>query len=327
MATLILATALKIRGPLARDNVFVVERIMRGDVQNDADRRQNPRNLNGVVQDANRVHRYFTQQQHMIESDMVVQRPNQGKDDMIFSLQRKLKTQDVDVIFLYYTGHGTEENGDWAIARADEQDSFDTISLNEVLGTWEIGKETRNKNCELIIIADSCYSGAWVEEINRRSNSYDPEERATVANVSMVASCKANETCFETEEGGDFTTYLIKPLRSFSVHTKNISLKPMSLNQADGDDDDDLDGKLLKDMWKALTRSKRRLHRNTGNFVHHLHDILEMAINYARRVYRWAFDIYVVMDPCLYIILVILFSPVFIFLYVCLHCCFDKRQK
>ena len=59
----------------------------------------------------------FTQQQHMIESDMVVQRPNQGKDDMIFYLQRKLKTQDVDVIFLYYTGHGTEGNGDCVITR------------------------------------------------------------------------------------------------------------------------------------------------------------------------------------------------------------------
>ena len=220
MASLILATALKIKGSLTKNNVCAVERTVRDNSGNCIERESDKRNLNGVVQDANKVHKFLTQQQHMVECDMLVQRPNQGMHEMLDSIRSRFKTQDVDVIFLYYTGHGTRENGDWAIARAYSNEGFETISLHKILEFWNETQKARNKDCQLIIISDSCYSGTWVEEINQRKKSNDP----AVANVSMVASCKAEETCSETADGGEFTTHLLRPLHSSPVYTDNIKI-------------------------------------------------------------------------------------------------------
>lgn len=53
---------------------------------------------------------------------------------------------------LVFIGHGEEKTGDWLMA------GNDTISLQEVCSWWPAGKE------QLIIYADSCYSGCWVHE-------------------------------------------------------------------------------------------------------------------------------------------------------------------
>ena len=79
--------------------------------------------------------------------------------------------------------------------------------LDEVLQLWDQSKDNRNEGSQLIIIADSCYSGAWVAEINQRRDSNIQRTAEAVENVSMAASCEPDETCYETEDGGDFTMY------------------------------------------------------------------------------------------------------------------------
>jgi hypothetical protein len=230
ISALILATALRIRGPMTANNICVVERITRADpvAEVHVQRDRNTRNLSGVVQDANKIHRFFTTPANMlgcemIECDMNVQRPNEDKTSMIDAVTRRFTTQGTDIVFLYYTGHGVQQTGDWAIARANEQEGYDVISLDEILDLWDFTRESRNENSCLIIIADSCFSGAWVNEINRRRQSSDRDIAATVANVSMAASCEADEACYENEDGGDFTFYLLRPLESHPVHTSDIN--------------------------------------------------------------------------------------------------------
>ena len=133
---------------------------------------------------------------------------------------------DSDVIFLYYTGHGIKNTGDWAIARANEGRGFDQITLDNVIKTWRSTKHNRNRDCHLVIIADSCYSGQqWVAKIDKQRKSDDSDVLADIQNISMLASYGPYETCSETKDGGEFTKCLLQPLRSHPIHTEDISIE------------------------------------------------------------------------------------------------------
>lgn len=45
------------------------------------------------------------------------------------------------------------------------------------------------------------------------------------ANISLVASCRANEICYDGPDGGEFTINLLRPLRSHPVYTNDITLR------------------------------------------------------------------------------------------------------
>ena len=184
-----------------------------------------PRNLNGVIQDANKMHNYFLQQSNLSKSDPFIQKSAQGREDVIKSLKQNFTMGDSDIIFLYYTGHGIKNTGDWAIARANEGRGFDQITLDNVIKTWRSTKHNRNRDCHLVIIADSCYSGQWVAKIDKRRKSDDSNVLADVQNISMLASCGPYETCSETKDGGEFTKYLLQPLCSHPIHTEDISIE------------------------------------------------------------------------------------------------------
>ena len=58
----------------------------------------------------------------------------------------------------------------------------------------------------LFIIADSCYSGSWVEEIKAKRMHKTTPSGENYRDVHMMASCRHNETCYYTvANGGDFT--------------------------------------------------------------------------------------------------------------------------
>ena len=73
MSALILATALKIKGPMTsgNGNVCVVDRVSRDESPNDTARDRDTRNLNGVIQDANKMHNYFLQQSNLSKVNLL----------------------------------------------------------------------------------------------------------------------------------------------------------------------------------------------------------------------------------------------------------------
>ena len=191
----ILATALKIRGSLNQGNVCAVPRVQRENENLDSDvTRAQSNNLTGVGRDAVRMQHYFTSiRDNHVVSIPVIQRPNEGKEEMMASVNDAFRDGDADVIFLYYTGHGCRPNGNWTIPKKDDEPGFDAISLSEIKNHWIATKEHRKPDTHLIIIADSWYSEAWVNKIDEERHGAFRD-----ANISMVASCRANEeTCYD----------------------------------------------------------------------------------------------------------------------------------
>lgn len=219
MGHLILATALKIKSSGIDNELLAVSR--RNEDSDTEGRESSLCSLSSVVQDAYEMNHFFVNGGISKLCNMIVQRPDEDRNTMMISIHNGFSRSDLDVIILYYTGYGTKHTGDWAIARANGEEGFDTISLYDILGAWDKTKKERKKESHLIIIADSCFSGAWVEEINtcRMQGEYSPFK-----NVGMIASCKSDEICVETREGGDFTKNLLRPLTTATppVYTNNI---------------------------------------------------------------------------------------------------------
>lgn len=97
---------------------------------------------------------------------------------------------------LYFSGHGMSK-GDWLLP----DESF--IKLKEVLQEWS-ESQSHQTHRDLLIVSDSCNSGAWVKALNRY------HQRREYRNVDMVAACLSNDfTLMSTRSGGsDFTKAL-----------------------------------------------------------------------------------------------------------------------
>ena len=145
--------------------------------------------------------------------DVWSQRRDEGKKEMLQAIE-KFFQEEYDRYILYYSGHGTKD-GNWAIGRTDRSGKCyeEVVTLENILSLWiksntesQVGCFNRQQRpAHLIIIADSCHSGAWVDKINLQLKD------DVMTNVSMIASCKATELCTDSPEGGDFTAELLRP--------------------------------------------------------------------------------------------------------------------
>ena len=73
----------------------------------------------------------------------------------------------------------------------------------------------------------------------------------------MVASCRADETCYDGPSGGEFTINLLRPLHSHPVYTNDITLRdqrhtPVITSQPVSS------GSLMTDLHVAFTSSNQR---------------------------------------------------------------------
>ena len=195
-------------------------------------------NLHGVLSDIEKMRRYFlrvgsssaTSNKSMTYNvfEAWSQRRNEGKKEMVRTIRAFFAQEDIKVFVIYYSGHGTP-SGDWAIGRTNRsgQQIAEVITAEELLSLWRAQPgchcchSPEPRDAHLIVIADSCHSGAWVLKIDElKWNVHN-------VNVSMVASCKAEETCTDTLNGGDFTAHLLQEpgdrILSFSpVYTEDI---------------------------------------------------------------------------------------------------------
>jgi hypothetical protein len=114
--------------------------------------------------------------------------------------------------FLYYSGHGKIHSGDWCF-----HEEF--ITLADILTVWR-ERMCRSDYQMLILIADCCYSGAWVEALHREK----------VEGVWMQASAAAHELATDTPKGGAFTLRWISRMKFFhapALHSPWRVFRPM----------------------------------------------------------------------------------------------------
>jgi len=119
---------------------------------------------------------------------------NHKKIDVLRSIERMFADSDRESFILYYSGHGRTLRGDWCFEGA-KTGHYEFVTLKEILNLYD-QRPGKKANHKLVIIADCCFSGAWVEEL----------KKAKTQGVVMQASCEAHETCSDGKYGGVFTS-------------------------------------------------------------------------------------------------------------------------
>ena len=146
----------------------------------------------------------------------------QTKSDMIEVFKKFFYQKGTRRFVIYYSGHGSNgelntNKGDWCFETSDGSESkVIYIGLKDILKLWDEMRDYFGSDLYefdevdlLYIIADSSYSGSWVEQIKERPYKKTPLGKQ-YRDVQMIASCQAHEICYYTvANGGDFTSRYI----------------------------------------------------------------------------------------------------------------------
>ena len=179
--------------------------------------------LDGVLKDLSQMNA-FMNDRHIPVFDVILgqHQTKQSKEDLMNTIERFFK-QNVRRFVIYYTGHGSNgtfgtKAGDWCFEKNDPNESSGLvyIGLDDVLSSWDkMRQEYGSDSFEyeerdiLYIIADSCYSGGWVDAIKTERRLKTDPKGIEYHDVHMIASCSAKQPCYYTGKGGDFTDRFI----------------------------------------------------------------------------------------------------------------------
>ena len=145
------------------------------------------------------------------------------KRDILGAFKNFFSQKDMQRFVIYYSGHGSNgkcntSKGDWCFETSGESGpKIIYIGLKDILELWdEMRSQCNADSCELedhyllFIIADSCFSGSWVEEIKAKCSYKVTPRGEKYRDVHMIASCRSNEICYyNVSNGGDFTSRYI----------------------------------------------------------------------------------------------------------------------
>jgi len=90
---------------------------------------------------------------------------------------------------IYFSGHGNPQTGNWALTDGE-------LSLADIYDVF-VANAPPDAACS--IVADSCHSGAWVDQLRARSDDFD------ATRFAVQAACLKDEVCWDTRVGGLFT--------------------------------------------------------------------------------------------------------------------------
>ena len=174
----------------------------------------------GVLRDLNSMNDFMIERQIPVYDKMLGSRlVKQDKSIILGALKNFLNQRNVKRFVIYYSGHGSDgkfntNKGDWCFETSDGSESkIIYIGLKDILGLWDEMRsrygsdsyEFANRDL-LFIIADSCFSGSWVDEIKAKRVHKTAPSGENYRDVHMIASCQCNEVCYYTSaNGGDFT--------------------------------------------------------------------------------------------------------------------------
>ena len=151
--------------------------------------------LTGMIADMKNMEKYL-QKKRIDKFDVWARTTDDDmKGTFIYKLSQFFQQQDKKEFILYYSGHGSEETGNWVLGMEGPCSKL-VVTVGDVVLLWN---QFHKPNDTLLIIADCCNSGKWVEKLDELESS----------SIFMNSSCGANEICMGTSAGGDFTRRLI----------------------------------------------------------------------------------------------------------------------
>jgi hypothetical protein len=153
--------------------------------------------LPDVMSDVATVKRFFDSREGRLEG-MRVHTSFVGKDAsgaltrLAFrnKLERLLDTDGQRVFVLYFAGHGSGDPEHPGALHVEDG----VITFGDLLACWEAKKRLRSQY--FVVIADSCHSGALVDQLKAL-----PKDRREGLNMAVQAACRADEL----STGGVFT--------------------------------------------------------------------------------------------------------------------------
>ncbi|CAF1150786.1 unnamed protein product [Rotaria sordida] len=104
---------------------------------------------------------------------------------------------------LYWCGHGLNNTGNWGFSYGGE------ITCHDIINAWRsrpIANEYNNIS-SLTIIADTCFSGAWIDELKAEQ----------IPRLAYQAACQADESAYVVDDGNIPRSLL---MRKFIIEQK-----------------------------------------------------------------------------------------------------------
>jgi len=153
-------------------------------------------NLNGTILDIANVERGCD------ANDTVISFKDEGvklkKADVVREITRAMNTEKQFINMVYYAGHGQSLTGDWCFENAQGKVT-EYLRFEEVLEIFRQGKTK-----DAVIIADCCFSGAWVEKARQVGKIAGKDYFA------VIAACGPTQVAYEDENGGAFSQAFLK---------------------------------------------------------------------------------------------------------------------
>lgn len=156
------------------------------------------------------------------EKPLIIKDP-ENRDTLVKPLRKYLeKIKKGDNLLIYYAGHGSEENGAgyWQLKNAlNDGSTVGWISVKDAINNTLRGLEAQH----ILVVADSCYSGALCRSIPKKSLKVSEESKRFYSRIFKIKSRKvltsgSDEPVMDGDgEGGKhsiFAKFLIDKLKS-----------------------------------------------------------------------------------------------------------------
>ncbi|CAF0855889.1 unnamed protein product [Didymodactylos carnosus] len=98
--------------------------------------------------------------------------------DDIERQRRGMAYRQATTFIIYWCGHGVPYTGNWGFSEGE------TITCDELINLWT--SANREDRDALTIIADTCFSGAWIDELRTKQ----------IPNLAYQAACRSDETAW-----------------------------------------------------------------------------------------------------------------------------------
>ncbi len=101
---------------------------------------------------------------------------------------------------LYFAGHGDPNDGRFCLEKREH------VSLDDILASWAASAPYRAGGSKLLIVADSCFSGAMAARLRALCTGRATRLATVAQTVAVQAACAADEVSY----GGTFTHTYVK---------------------------------------------------------------------------------------------------------------------
>ncbi|WP_234301141.1 caspase, EACC1-associated type [Sphaerospermopsis aphanizomenoides] len=188
--------------------------------------------LKGVVQDLEKMQRVLLHPDMggFAEGDVRVLK-NPGKTEMEKAIEQLFYNRNRDdLVLLYFAGHGIldfDSNKFYLTNSKTERDNYkNLVKATATEANWIKDRMNESFSRRMVVILDSCFSGAFAKERGVRSADITVDIKTQLGGEgrAILASSSATEYSQEESSGGIYTRYIVEGIETGAADTDNNGL-------------------------------------------------------------------------------------------------------